>query len=139
MKTKLASNLSCIEVSFQSEKPGLEDGVKVDFLKTLMETEAYLELRSKQQLGYHVWVGLEGDDGLELSYNLLAIQVQGEKDTDYVEGKINHFLLQYRVIILLKRNSNYQCWTVSGYKYILPAVWLLLVKMVWYFVAKIVF
>jgi secreted Zn-dependent insulinase-like peptidase len=89
---------TCTFVSFQSEHLGLEDSVKMAFLDRLMNTAAFFELRTKQQLGYGVSMYSRGE--MESSGNLFIIYVQGERDPNYVEDKINGFLLQYRVSIL---------------------------------------
>lgn len=96
MKTVKHSS-SCSRVAFQAQNGTLRDLVQISLLAEFMSQPAYVELRTKEQLGYNLAVTASHKIGY--SSKFLEIYVQGERHPAFVEGRINQFLIKFRVNI----------------------------------------
>lgn len=94
MNTTKHSN-SCTRVAFQAANGTLRDFVIISLLAQFMTQPFYVEMRIKQQLGYDLGVSATNEIGY--TSKILDIYVQGERDPVFVEGRINQFLINFRV------------------------------------------
>ncbi|OQV04887.1 Peptidase M16 inactive domain-containing protein [Cladophialophora immunda] len=65
---------------------------KVQLLSQMTDEPAFDQLRTKEQLGYVVWSGIR-PAAATMGYRVL---IQSERDPDYLETRINAFLLKFK-------------------------------------------
>lgn len=80
--------------------------VKLFVLYNILENEAYTELRTKQQLGYHVGANIT----VMLNNYYLLLKVQSENEIDFIKDKMNNFIDYFKsyFIKLMSNEENLQ-------------------------------
>lgn len=68
---------------------------RLQLLGQMTEEPAFDQLRTKEQLGYVVWSGVR-PAAVSMGYRVL---IQSERDPDYLETRINAFLLKFKTVL----------------------------------------
>lgn len=77
---------------------------KAQLLGQMTDEPAFDQLRTKEQLGYVVWSGIR-PAAVTLGYRVL---IQSERDPDYLESRINAFLLKFRTDLEAMTNDEFE-------------------------------
>lgn len=98
------SNTAC-ELYFQISKDNTKDRVLIDLLVDIMDEPFYDQLRTKEQFGYHVEVNARWSHGI---IGCMFHVVTNVKSADTVLHRIDHFLTDFRDMLVKMSDSDYR-------------------------------
>ncbi|GAB6025052.1 hypothetical protein CHUAL_010157 [Chamberlinius hualienensis] len=90
MKTEnLVHPCQCITIYYQCTLQGTKTNVVLELFSQIAQEPCFNTLRTKEQLGYIVWSGIRRSNSVQG----FTIIVQSDRNSSYVDGRIEAFLL----------------------------------------------